>query len=180
VAVLVLAYFVGMLGNLPLPGGVGGVEGGMIGALIAFGVGGGLAVVAVLVYRVFAFWLPMLPGALAYLQLRRGFAVRPPPAVAAHAPPPTEGRARARPRRAATVALAVRRWFTRGRLAWLGAVAIVGGAYLAGAFPKLPGAEEAVRALGGELGPWTTRSSEASPCSRRRPSSACSPRGSGP
>ncbi len=159
VAVLVLAYFVGMLGNLlPLPGGVGGVEGGMIGALIAFGVGGGLAVVAVLVYRVFAFWLPMLPGAFAYLQLRRGFAARPPPAVAERGyqpPPPTEGQARARPRRAATAALAVRRWFTRGRLAWLGAVAVVGGAYLAGAFPKLPGAEEAVRALGGELGPWT-------------------------
>ena len=29
-----MAYFTGMLGNvLPLPGGVGGVEGGMIGAL---------------------------------------------------------------------------------------------------------------------------------------------------
>ncbi|HEV2753933.1 MAG TPA: lysylphosphatidylglycerol synthase domain-containing protein, partial [Solirubrobacteraceae bacterium] len=54
-AVLVIAYFVGMLGNLlPLPGGVGGVEGGMIGALIAFGVGGGLALVAVIAYRVFA------------------------------------------------------------------------------------------------------------------------------
>lgn len=52
VAVLVIAYFVGMLGKLlPAPGGVGGVEGGMIGALVAFGVGGGLAVVAVLAYR---------------------------------------------------------------------------------------------------------------------------------
>ena len=30
-----------------------------------------LAVVAVLVYRGFAFWLPTLPGAIAYLQLRR-------------------------------------------------------------------------------------------------------------
>lgn len=29
-----MAYFTGMLGNvLPLPGGLGGVEGGMIGAL---------------------------------------------------------------------------------------------------------------------------------------------------
>jgi uncharacterized protein (TIRG00374 family) len=66
------AYFVGLLANLlPLPGGIGGVDGGMIGALIAFGVDGGLAVVAVLVYRGFAFWLPTLPGAIAYLQLRR-------------------------------------------------------------------------------------------------------------
>jgi uncharacterized protein (TIRG00374 family) len=70
-AVLVMAYFTGMLGNLlPLPGGIGGVEGGMIGALIAFGVPGGLAVVAVLSYRAFAFWLPTIPGAIAYLQLR--------------------------------------------------------------------------------------------------------------
>ena len=71
-AVLTMAYFVGMLGNLlPLPGGVGGVDGGMIGALIAFGVDGGLAVVAVLTYRAFAFWLPTIPGAIAFFQLQR-------------------------------------------------------------------------------------------------------------
>jgi uncharacterized protein (TIRG00374 family) len=72
VGVIVMAYFVGMLGNtLPLPGGIGGVDGGMIGALTAFGVHVQLAIVAVLAYRVFAFWLPTLPGAIAYLQLRR-------------------------------------------------------------------------------------------------------------
>jgi uncharacterized protein (TIRG00374 family) len=71
-AVLVQAFFVGMLGNLlPMPGGVGGVEGGMIGAFAAFGVPLGLAVPAVLAYRVFAFWLPTIPGAIAYFQLRR-------------------------------------------------------------------------------------------------------------
>ena len=43
----------------------------MIGAFAAFGVSGSLAVVAVLAYRAFAFWLPTLPGAVAYLQLRR-------------------------------------------------------------------------------------------------------------
>lgn len=141
VAVLVVAYFVGMLGNLlPLPGGAGGVEGGMIGALVAFGVSGGLAVVAVLVYRVFAFWLPTLPGALAYVQLRRDFAGRP---------------LRARPRRTATALLAVRRRLTHGRLAWLAAAVVVGGAYLAGVFPNLPEAQEAVRALGEGLGAWS-------------------------
>ena len=58
----VQAFFCGMLGNLlPMPGGVGGVEGGMIGALVAFNVDGGLAVVAVLVYRAFTFWLPLDP-----------------------------------------------------------------------------------------------------------------------
>ncbi len=50
--VIWMAYFVGMLGNLlPLPGGLGGVEGGMIGAFAAFGVDFNLAVLAVLSYR---------------------------------------------------------------------------------------------------------------------------------
>ena len=71
-AVLVQAFFVGMLGNLlPLPGGIGGVDGGMIGAFAALGVNGGLALVAVLVYRAFTFWLPLIPGVIAYFQLRR-------------------------------------------------------------------------------------------------------------
>jgi uncharacterized protein (TIRG00374 family) len=71
-AVIVMAYFVGMVGNtLPLPGGIGGVDGGMIGAFIAFGVPDGAATVAVLAYRGIAFWLPTVPGAIAYLQLRR-------------------------------------------------------------------------------------------------------------
>jgi uncharacterized protein (TIRG00374 family) len=72
VAVVVVAYFVGMLANtLPLPGGIGGVDGGMIGALVAFGTNPGLALIAVLSYRVFAFWMPIAPGALAYVKLRR-------------------------------------------------------------------------------------------------------------
>ncbi|MGA3361323.1 MAG: lysylphosphatidylglycerol synthase transmembrane domain-containing protein [Solirubrobacteraceae bacterium] len=71
-SVVVMAYFIGMFANvLPLPGGIGGVDGGMIGAFIAFGVGAPVAVVAVLVYRAFAFWLPTFPGAVAYVQLRR-------------------------------------------------------------------------------------------------------------
>jgi uncharacterized membrane protein YbhN (UPF0104 family) len=71
-AVLVQAFFIGMLGNLlPMPGGVGGVEGGMIGAFAAFDVNSGLAVVAVLVYRAFTFWLPLIPGVIAYFRLRR-------------------------------------------------------------------------------------------------------------
>jgi uncharacterized membrane protein YbhN (UPF0104 family) len=70
--VIWMAYFVGMLGNLlPLPGGLGGVEGAMIGAFAAFGVDFNLAVLAVISYRAIAFWLPTLPGAIAYFQLRR-------------------------------------------------------------------------------------------------------------
>ena len=70
--VIVMAYFVGFLGNLlPLPGGIGGVDGGMIGAFLLFGVNDALAVQAVLSYRLFAFWLPTIPGAIAYFQLLR-------------------------------------------------------------------------------------------------------------
>ncbi len=70
--VIWMAYFVGMLGNLlPLPGGLGGVEGGMIGAFAAFGVDFKLSVLAVLSYRAISFWLPTPLGAVAYLQLRR-------------------------------------------------------------------------------------------------------------
>ena len=72
VGVLVVAYFVGMLANtLPLPGGVGGVDGGMIGAFVAFGVDPASAIIAVLAYRFFAFWLPIAPGAISFATLRR-------------------------------------------------------------------------------------------------------------
>ena len=72
VAVVVMAYFLGQLANaIPLPGGIGGVEGGMIGSFIAFGVNGSVSVLAVLAYRLISFWLPIIPGSVAYLQLRR-------------------------------------------------------------------------------------------------------------
>jgi uncharacterized protein (TIRG00374 family) len=70
-AVLVMGYYVGTLANtLPLPGGIGGVEGGMIGAFLAFGVNPSLAVLAVLGYRTISYWLPTVPGLIAYLRLR--------------------------------------------------------------------------------------------------------------
>jgi hypothetical protein len=72
VAIVVVSYFVGMLANLlPLPGGVGGVDGGMVGALVLFGVDPALAIVGVLAYRGFAFWLPIAPGVAAFVSLRR-------------------------------------------------------------------------------------------------------------
>ena len=71
-AVLVMGYYVGTLANtLPLPGGIGGVEGGMIGSFLAFGVNGSLAVLAVLGYRTISYWLPTVPGTIAYIELRR-------------------------------------------------------------------------------------------------------------
>ncbi|MBV9414981.1 MAG: flippase-like domain-containing protein [Solirubrobacterales bacterium] len=71
-AVLVMGYYVGTAANvLPLPGGIGGVEAGMIGAFVGFRVKASLAALAVLGYRTISYWLPTLPGAVAYLRLRR-------------------------------------------------------------------------------------------------------------
>jgi uncharacterized protein (TIRG00374 family) len=72
-AVLVQGFFVGMTANLLpfFPGGVGSVDAGMIGAFLAFGLPSSTVIVSVLVYRVIAFWLPIPPGIVAYLQLRR-------------------------------------------------------------------------------------------------------------
>jgi uncharacterized membrane protein YbhN (UPF0104 family) len=47
------------------------VDAGMIAAFLAFGVDSDTVFPAVLLYRVIAFWLPIPPGALAYIQLRR-------------------------------------------------------------------------------------------------------------
>jgi uncharacterized protein (TIRG00374 family) len=74
ITVIVQAFFVGMFANLiPLPGGVGGVDAGMIGALSLFDleIGGSTIFAAVLTYRLIAFWLPLPPGIVAFIQLRR-------------------------------------------------------------------------------------------------------------
>ena len=43
----------------------------MIAALVAFGTPLSAALVAVLAYRAISFWLPTIPGVVAYLHLRR-------------------------------------------------------------------------------------------------------------
>jgi uncharacterized membrane protein YbhN (UPF0104 family) len=72
VGTLLLCYFLGQLGNLlPLPGGVGGTEGGMVGAFAASGVDAGLALIAVVSYQAISTYLPALPGLAGYVDLRR-------------------------------------------------------------------------------------------------------------
>jgi uncharacterized protein (TIRG00374 family) len=69
---VVMGYLTGTLGNVvPLPGGLGGVAAAMIGAFLVFGVDPGLAVAAVLGYRAFEYWLPIVPGVLADVRLLR-------------------------------------------------------------------------------------------------------------
>jgi hypothetical protein len=68
-AVVALAYFVGQAGNtVPIPGAV---SGGIVGLLVAFGVGADVALVSVLAYRSVAIWLPAGIG-LATLPSLRG------------------------------------------------------------------------------------------------------------
>ena len=70
--VMVQGFFVGMAANLiPSPaGGVGSVDAGMIAAFVLFDIPTATVFAAVLTYRVIAFWLPIPPGIVAYVQLR--------------------------------------------------------------------------------------------------------------
>ena len=71
--VLLMGYLIGQLGGLlPIPGGVGGIDGGLIGTLIVYGAPAAATAAAVLAYRVILFWLPLLVGAAAFVSLRRG------------------------------------------------------------------------------------------------------------
>lgn len=70
---IVVGFFVGMAANLfPAPAGVGAVDGGLIGTFAGiFGYPLETVIAAVLIFRLFAFYLPVPPGIVAFFQLRR-------------------------------------------------------------------------------------------------------------
>ena len=72
-AVLVQGFFLGMVANLfPLaPAGVGAVDAGMIGAFVLFGIPEDTVFPAILVFRMILFWMPIPPGIVAFVQLRK-------------------------------------------------------------------------------------------------------------
>ena len=73
--VVLMGYLIGQLGGLlPIPGGVGGIDGGLIGTLVVYGAPAGATVAAVLAYRLILFWLPLLAGTVAFASLRRALA----------------------------------------------------------------------------------------------------------
>jgi uncharacterized protein (TIRG00374 family) len=67
-----IAYLIGELGGLlPVPGGIGGVDLGLVGTFVLYGVGVTAATAAVLAYRTIALWVPALVGTAAFVGLRR-------------------------------------------------------------------------------------------------------------
>lgn len=72
IAVLAMAYLIGELGGLlPVPGGIGGVDAGLVGALVLYHVSITSAAGAVLAYRAIALLVPTILGGVAFLALRR-------------------------------------------------------------------------------------------------------------
>jgi uncharacterized protein (TIRG00374 family) len=71
-AILWIAYLIGELGGLiPVPGGIGGVDAGLVGTLALYNVSLASAAGAVLAYRAIALWVPAVIGGLAFVALRR-------------------------------------------------------------------------------------------------------------
>jgi uncharacterized protein (TIRG00374 family) len=70
--VILMGYLIGQLGGaLPLPGGIGGIDLGLIGTLIVYGAPAAATAAAVLAYRIILFWLPLVVGGVAFALLRR-------------------------------------------------------------------------------------------------------------
>jgi uncharacterized membrane protein YbhN (UPF0104 family) len=70
--VVLMGYLIGQLGGLlPIPGGIGGIDGGLIGTLIVYGAPAAETTAAVLGYRLILFWLPLIAGGIAFASLRR-------------------------------------------------------------------------------------------------------------
>ena len=74
-AVLIVFSFGILLGAAtPTPGGLGGVEAGMVAGLVVYHVDSSAALAAVLTYLLLSYWLPLIAGAAAFLySQRRGY-----------------------------------------------------------------------------------------------------------
>jgi uncharacterized membrane protein YbhN (UPF0104 family) len=71
-APVVLAYQIGYLSNfIPVPGGIGVLDGSMIGMLVLYGVGGTVATAATLAYHAISLWVPAIWGTIAFIVLQK-------------------------------------------------------------------------------------------------------------
>ena len=72
ITVILMGYLIGQLGGaLPIPGGIGGIDLGLIGTLVVYGAPAAATAAAVLAYRVILFWLPLIVGAISFWSVRR-------------------------------------------------------------------------------------------------------------
>jgi uncharacterized membrane protein YbhN (UPF0104 family) len=72
VGAITLAFLIGYLGNVvPIPGGIGALDGGLAAALVLYGADAATAAAAVLAYHSLVLWIPTLVGTLAFLRVRR-------------------------------------------------------------------------------------------------------------
>ncbi|HUO69695.1 MAG TPA: lysylphosphatidylglycerol synthase domain-containing protein [Solirubrobacteraceae bacterium] len=79
VLAVVVGYQVGYLANLiPIPGGVGVLEGGLLGALLLYGLPAAPTAAAVVLYHAIALWVPSLGGTIGFARLRRAVTTRAP------------------------------------------------------------------------------------------------------
>ena len=84
---LVLGYQIGYLANLvPIPGGVGALEGGLLAALLLYGLPAAPTAAAVVLYHAIALWVPTLGGTYGFARLRRSISVLRPRLVTAPEP----------------------------------------------------------------------------------------------
>jgi uncharacterized membrane protein YbhN (UPF0104 family) len=68
---LILGYLIGYLATaVPIPAGIGVLEGGLVGTLVLYGAPPAQTAAAVLIYHAIAFWIPSLGGLGAYTALR--------------------------------------------------------------------------------------------------------------
>ena len=66
-----LAYQIAYLSNsIPVPGGIGVLDGSLVGTLVLYGVGATTATAATLVYHAISLWIPAMWGTIAFLVLR--------------------------------------------------------------------------------------------------------------
>jgi uncharacterized membrane protein YbhN (UPF0104 family) len=67
-ATLVLGYLVGSMANaIPVPGGIGALDGGLVGALVLYGANATSATAAVLIYHAIWLFVPLVIGTVAFL-----------------------------------------------------------------------------------------------------------------
>ena len=99
VVAIVAGYQIGYLANLiPVPGGVGVLEGGLLAALLLYGLPAAPTAAAVILYHAIALWVPSIGGLIGFARLRGAVTARAPrdrqadtPQSGADARPPSGG-----------------------------------------------------------------------------------------